>query len=370
MFGVVLGRRGSLARSTPMHTMEAEIEGAALSMISTYGFTPSSHRTESRSFWSRPKSPAVDAKDISPPTPSPTLDETITPPSIPETTSPLLDPSLSKDFVGSLNTVLSPDVVAPSIKPGLCNSNPVGLAQSLLEAIYLSTGLPWWGTVMAATVLIRLALFPIVLKTQVNGAKLQNLKPVLEPLNEELVAARKLNDTPKIQSIILRMRQIYKDSNTSPFSVLWGLVQAPVFLSFFFALRGMAELPVPGFETGLGTEAGAGMQQGTAAMKTFFRAMILLFIPLTASLPSVCAKIVDYSKFYQAIFMYWVPSNFFTLGQFLFLRNPRVKKFFGIPAVKQAQVISGSSGMAAFSPPSYLTSLQMVRTSAKKRGSS
>ncbi|KAJ3219029.1 Mitochondrial inner membrane protein oxa1l [Dinochytrium kinnereticum] len=344
-----------------------------------------------RSFWSvtKPVAPVPKEEIPSPPPPTPVI------PTEPET--PLLDPSLSKDFVGSLNTVLSPDAVASSVNTltditkfgdlkslGLCHNNPVGLAQYLLEAVHLTTGLPWWGTVVAATVLIRLFLFPIVLKTQRNGAKLQNLKPVLEPLNEELVAARKLNDTAKIQATVFKMRQVYKSAGTSPFSVLWGLAQAPVFLSFFFALRAMAELPVPGFEAGgfgfvkdltmmdstyilpiiasgtmlavmeLGTEAGAGMQQGAQAMKTVFRAMILLFIPLTASLPS-------------AIFMYWVPSNFFTLGQFLLLRNPRVKSLLKIPIIKQEKVIKASSGMSAHTPPSYFTSLQMVRESMKRR---
>ncbi|KAJ3103749.1 Mitochondrial inner membrane protein oxa1l [Phlyctochytrium bullatum] len=350
-----------------------------------------------RSFWSFTKPAPAAAPNVTeavatppPPPVTPPLNEVASTPS-------LIDPSISKDFVGSLNTVLTPDVTATAVSAitevtkfgdlkalGLCHNTPVGLAQYLLEAVHVTTGLPWWGTIVAATVLIRVALFPIVVKTQRNAAKLQKLKPQLEPFNEQLALARKLGDQQRVQSLIMQMRQIYKDGGTSPFSVFWGLVQAPVFLSFFFALRGMAELPVPGFMEGgllfvkdltvmdptyimpivasltmlavmeMSTEAQGGAQHGAQSMKTVFRAMILLFIPVTASLPS-------------AIFMYWVPSNFFTLIQFMAMKNPTVKKALNIPHVEQPKLLHKPAGMSAFSAPSYSASFSAVREALKRR---
>jgi YidC/Oxa1 family membrane protein insertase len=214
----------------------------------------------------------------------------------------------------------------------------------MLEAIYLTTGLPWWATIVATTLVFRLALFPIVVKTQRAGAMMNNLKPVIQPLQDEMNRHQKAKDHAAMQTTMLKMRAIYKEAGTSPFTMLWGLVQAPVFISFFLALRKMAELPVPGFDKGgllwitdltmsdptwimpliasgtmlavmevkhsslfpsllsfkkiiiiitfvfvfgqFGMDAGAAAAQ-SQAMKTIFRGMLVLFIPFTAALPSV-----------------------------------------------------------------------------------
>jgi len=96
------------------------------------------------------------------------------------------------------------------------------------------------------------------------------------------------------------------------------LVQAPVFLSFFFGIRKMAELPVTSLQTGgalwftdltvpdplyllpamtattflvtieLGTDGVNPQQKGT--IKFLFRAMAVGMIPLTATFPSVLSS--------------------------------------------------------------------------------
>jgi YidC/Oxa1 family membrane protein insertase len=43
---------------------------------------------------------------------------------------------------------------------------------------------------------------------------------------------------------------LFKENNVSPFSAFWGFAQIPVFISFFLAVKKMAELPVPGFTSG------------------------------------------------------------------------------------------------------------------------
>lgn len=47
-----------------------------------------------------------------------------------------------------------------------------------------------------------------------------------------------------------KVMQVFKDHNVSPLSAFWGLAQIPVFVSCFFGIKKMAELPVPGFSTG------------------------------------------------------------------------------------------------------------------------
>ncbi|KAJ3095631.1 Mitochondrial inner membrane protein oxa1l [Phlyctochytrium planicorne] len=279
-----------------------------------------------------------------------------------EVAAPILDPSISKEFAGSLNSVLTSTSDIASTQTtvlteitklgdlkalGLCNSNPVGFVEHFLEAVYVHSGLPWWGTIVLTTVIIRIALFPIVLKTQRNAAKIQNLKPVLEPLNAELQASRKANDSAKMQVTMRKMQQVYKDAGCSPFAGLWGLAQAPVFLSFFFALRAMAELPVPGFDSG-----------GLWFVKDLTLMDPTYILPVIAS----CTMLVVM----EAVFMYWVPSNFFTLAQILLLRDARIKKALAIPLANRELAHPKSQGMSAFSPPSLSQSFQSLRALKKK----
>ena len=153
---------------------------------------------------------------------------------------------------------------------GLCNSTPVGLVERLMELIYVSTGLPWWATIALGTVSLRLVLFPFILKSQRGMAKMHNIKPIVEPIQNEMMRLKKLGDQPGAMVQAQKLRGVFAEHQVSPLTGLWGMVQAPVMISTFFALRSMAEANVPGFQT-----------QG-----------ILWFTDLTLADPTYCLPIV------------------------------------------------------------------------------
>ncbi|MFT7812722.1 mitochondrial inner membrane protein OXA1L-like [Arapaima gigas] len=125
------------------------------------------------------------------------------------------------------------------------------------------------------------------------------------------------------------------------------LVQAPIFISFFIALRKMAYLPVPSMQSGgigwftdltaadpfyilplavtgtmfaileLGAESGID-NPNLRAMKTVFRIMPFVILPLTINFPT-------------AVFTYWLTSNLFSLGQVALLRHPAIRRKLHIP---------------------------------------
>ncbi|KAI9351136.1 60Kd inner membrane protein-domain-containing protein [Zopfochytrium polystomum] len=365
-------------------------------------------------FWvtsetAKPTAAATTASAASPPIAAATTAVDVNPSATaaPVTPTPTpLDPTLSQEFTARLDTTLTPEVLAtaadasasasaPALtaitqlgdlaKLGLCNWTPVGLIEATLELVHVSTGLPWWGTIVATTVLARILLFPVVVKTQTVGAKMQNLRPVLGPLQEKMTQAHKAGNHAEAKRLVTQLSATYKANGMNPLSGLWGLTQAPVFMSFFFGLRAMAELPVPGFETGgilwfkdltvadptyllpivatttmlvvleagMAAQASSGSQART--MKNVFRFMTVIFIPLMASMPA-------------GVFMYWVSSNFFTLLQFWILRQPTVRGWLNIPEVRkdlQAQQ-PASTGMAIVSPMPLSTSFKMIREAGKR----
>ncbi|KAJ3299188.1 Mitochondrial inner membrane protein oxa1l [Blyttiomyces sp. JEL0837] len=249
---------------------------------------------------------------------------------------------------------------------GLCHNSPVGLVQYLLEGVHVLSGTPWWATIMIATVIIRILVFPLIVKAQVAGAK--------------------EGDMARAQNAMKKMQAEYVKANVSPFSMLWGLAQAPVFMSVFFALRAMADLPVPGFENGgflwvtdltaadptyilpvvasftmltvmefsmEGAAAGGSAAQAQT-MRNLFRGMILITLPITASFPA-------------AVFMYWVSTNFFTLLQFFALKDPKIRKMLKLPIVEKLPDAGVAPGMAAIRPVTYGESMRMVREVRKKK---
>lgn len=63
-------------------------------------------------------------------------------------------------------------------------------------------------------------------------------------------------------------------------------------------------------------------------MKFIFRVLPVVFLPITAQMPAGCL-------------LYWGSSNLFSIGQSLLLKNPAVKRHFGIPDIPKVSPMGG-----------------------------
>lgn len=249
-------------------------------------------------------------------------------PNIPADTSAVVTPSTLSDVTSSVADVVSSAPTSEAITAaaaqigdfkamGLCNYTPVGALEAALEAIHVTTGLPWWAAIAATTLIIRTCMLPLMIKVQRNNARVANINPDVQRIMNNVNEAKKAGDQMAIAKYSQQAQQLFKDNECHPAkSLLLPIVQAPVMISFFMALRGMAELPVPGFLEGgmawftdlsvkdpyyilpvlssagmlaileTGSETGAANPQA-AGMKKFFRGMTVLMIPFTAWMPSV-----------------------------------------------------------------------------------
>ncbi|KAI1319218.1 Mitochondrial inner membrane protein oxa1l [Mortierella claussenii] len=252
---------------------------------------------------------------------------------------------------------------------GLVHFTPVGGLETLLEAVHISTGLPWWATIAATTVIIRTALIPFIVKLQGNTARLHNVKPQLDRLTENMKLAKENNDTAALARFSSQTQELFAKNDCNPLkSLMLPLLQAPVMISFYLALRDMAHLPVPQFQEGgtawftdltvadptyvlpiasslgflaimeLGSEIGGVSQPKT--MKNVMRFMAVAMVPLTMHFPS-------------AIFVYWLTSNMFTAGQIVFFRTPVVRRLFNIP-----QLISHPKTKSVGKQPGFVESFK------------
>ena len=110
--------------------------------------------------------------------------------------------------------------------------------------------IPWWGTIMATTLLLRIVLFPVVVKAQKNAAKMNEVYPQMAVLQEKISDAKQRGDLYEQNVLGGELQKLMQEKGISPLKNLYPmLMQAPLFISMFLGLRGMANLPVPSLET-------------------------------------------------------------------------------------------------------------------------
>uniref|UniRef100_A0A1B6E8W1 Membrane insertase YidC/Oxa/ALB C-terminal domain-containing protein n=1 Tax=Clastoptera arizonana TaxID=38151 RepID=A0A1B6E8W1_9HEMI len=231
---------------------------------------------------------------------------------------------------------------------GLGGWGPVGIIQNCMEFLHINCDLPWWVAIVIGTIVVRTLMFPIVIIAQRNSARLNNNLPQLQVLQLKMTEARQRDDKMEAAKYSQETMQFMKEKNVNPLkNMLVPLCQAPVFISFFMSLRGMASVPVDSMRTGgtlwftdltlpdqyyalpfitavtlwitieVGTDSAKLNSANLNLMKYVLRAMPIIIFPLTINFPGV-------------ILVYWTSSNFISLMQVGFLRIPAVRDFFKI----------------------------------------
>lgn len=134
---------------------------------------------------------------------------------------------------------------------GLGGYSPIGLIQSSLEWIHVHTGLPWWSSIIVATVILRSAMFPLAVRVQANAARFNNIRPETEKLMAKIKHHDRFGNKNLSAMANKKLMDLYSEHNCSPLKMMiTPFIQVPIFISFFIALRRMANVPVESMKTG------------------------------------------------------------------------------------------------------------------------
>uniref|UniRef100_A0A0E0IK25 Membrane insertase YidC/Oxa/ALB C-terminal domain-containing protein n=1 Tax=Oryza nivara TaxID=4536 RepID=A0A0E0IK25_ORYNI len=225
---------------------------------------------------------------------------------------------------------------------------PVAALQHLIDGVHSLTGLNWWACIALTSLLIRTLTVPLLLNQMKATVKLNAMRPEIEAINLEM---RTSTDPQSMLEGKRKLDELFLRHGVTPLTPLKGLfIQAPIFMSFFFAISNMVE-KVPSFKGGgiywftdlttpdellilpmltsltflvtveLNMQDGMEGNPMLKTMKNFSRVMAVLTIPFTMSFP-------------KAIFFYWVTSNLFSLGYGFVLRKPAVRSFLDLPPIE------------------------------------
>ncbi|WFC95066.1 hypothetical protein MBRA1_001707 [Malassezia brasiliensis] len=284
---------------------------------------------------------------------------------------------------------------------GLGGWSPSGILQHLLDTTQYLTHLPWWATIILVTCLIRLSVAPLLVYVQGNSIRLSNIQPQMQNMLKDLEYAKATGNQQEMQRSAVQVRKLLADNNCSPFrSLLLPAVQMPIFLSFYFALDGMAKAKLPALVSGgfgwvpdltvadpyyvlpitsafmtlLVLETGA--ETGTTAMNQTKQARMVK--NLLRGVTVLAAWFV--SNFPAAVLLYWTTTNTFSLVQLLALRTRFLKRLLKLPErvqhpvqphVKQQSFMEGlRSGLASGSahPNSAASARRPPPSSLYRRG--
>jgi YidC/Oxa1 family membrane protein insertase len=229
--------------------------------------------------------------------------------------------------------------------------------QDSLIQIHQFTQLPWWGTIAASTVGLRLAMIPLVRRQILTSHKLAAATPEInylyQLLSNRLLSIPKSNVVEIAQVFNVFFKGVSAAMKLNQVSVLeivsYPLLNATIFLTFILSLRDLFE-QAPGnlnlengglswftdltekdksaslpFLSVLLSYSAIEIAFGTAVkgriailFKDTFQSILILSLPLLCGVPA-------------GVFVYWIPNSCFSIFQTLALRNPQMMKLLRLP---------------------------------------
>jgi len=215
-----------------------------------------------------------------------------------------------------------------------------------LASLGLGPNWTWGLAIIGLTIIVRLVLFPLTWKQFSSAQSMQVIQPQLKELQKKYK-----NDRGKLQQETMKL---YQEHRVNPFaSCLPLLLQLPVFISLYAAIKGLGPLSAPQYQASVEALNQASFlwipqlgepdpyyillvlyvvsqlistelmlsAQTDKSQKMLMRAMPIMFVFFLFNFPA-------------GLFVYWVTTNVWTIGQQLLIRKVMKPKDLATMAAK------------------------------------
>ncbi|HEX5643117.1 MAG TPA: membrane protein insertase YidC [Thermoleophilia bacterium] len=206
-----------------------------------------------------------------------------------------------------------------------------------LEGLGLGYSWTWGLAIIGLTIIVRLILFPLTWKQYKSAQQMQVIQPHVKELQKKYK-----NDRGKLQEETMKL---YSEHRVNPFaSCLPLILQLPVFIALYAAIKGLGPLSAPEYQASvqalnqapflwipqlgfpdpyyillvlyvatqmISTELMVATQSDQT-QKWIMRAMPIVFVLFLFNFPA-------------GLFVYWVTTNVWTIGQQLVIRKTMPK---------------------------------------------
>jgi len=218
-------------------------------------------------------------------------------------------------------------------------SNPLTplehVARHVLNWLHSSVGLSWAWSIVALTVMVRMLLVPLTVKQIHSMQNLQRYAPQMKEIQKKYKQDKQKQNE--------ELMKFYKENQINPAaSCLPMLVQLPVFLGLYYALKNFAKHPPGGAAAVAHHDFGWLHFIPSIADHTtsHWGGFVLLFVYVTSQMASTLFMATTVDKMQRYLFMamplvfvfviahfpaglvlYWVTTNLWTVGQGLITRR-------------------------------------------------
>lgn len=255
------------------------------------------------------------------------------------TTPTWLTSSVDNVEAAAATAASSSGVPPPELPSLVAAAEPLGhwppdLALRLVDTLHSASDLPWWGSIVASALLCRATLLPLAVYGTQMQARMQALRVPVSQLQAKLQREQASGGSGMVAGA--ELQQLYATHDVSPGKMIAGqLVQMPIFMSFFFGLKRLAEAFPSAHEGGTQWFVDLGAADATYALPVLSSSSALLLVMISIppanpsaplleqqqarsmrwllggmtalSLPIACSMPVS-------VLLYWIPNNLFSLA--------------------------------------------------------
>ena len=202
-----------------------------------------------------------------------------------------------------------------------------------LASLGLGPNWSWGFAIIGMTIIVRLVLFPLTWKQFSSAQSMQAIQPKIKELQKKYKS-----DRGKLQQETM---QLYKEHRVNPFaSCLPLLLQLPVFISLYAAIKGLGPLSAPVYQPSVAALNHAGFLwiPHLGNPDPYYILLVLYVVTQLISTELMLSTQTDKSqkmimrampimfvfflfRFPAGLFVYWVTTNVWTIGQQLLIRR-------------------------------------------------
>jgi YidC/Oxa1 family membrane protein insertase len=202
-----------------------------------------------------------------------------------------------------------------------------------LASLGLGPNWSWGLAIIGLTIIVRLVLFPLTWKQFSSAQSMQLIQPQLKELQKKYKG-----DRGKLQQETM---QLYKEHRVNPFaSCLPLLLQLPVFISLYAAIKGVGPLSAPIYQPSVQALSHASFLwiPHLGLPDPYYILLVLYVVSQLISTELMLSTQTDKSqkmlmrampimfvfflfRFPAGLFVYWVTTNIWTIGQQLLIRK-------------------------------------------------
>jgi YidC/Oxa1 family membrane protein insertase len=257
------------------------------------------------------------------------------------------------------------------------------LLTNILEWLHTTGGISWAFAIIVLTLMVRMVMVPLTIKQIHSMQRLQVLAPELKALQQKYKTDKKRQQE--------EVMKFYRENKVNPAaSCLPLLLQIPIFISLFYALRGFEKniYPLyPGSDLSFLwivpniTDPVNSIWSGWLLLVVYVASQLLsaLLTPVTDKTQRIIFIVLPFAfvpfiiNFPIGLLLYWVTTNLWTVGQGLVTRRlmpkPQAppKRSSRTPATAPAPSPAASDGGQAPAPKPGAAAERRVRR-RKKRG--